>query len=158
MRRLRLWFIALGLATGTTAFAQHNSLTPKANTKALQRIATSAEKDYKANRARALELARARGWVIEKKYKDGSFISLQGLDAKGMPIYYITYNNTSAAATTRTDQLWAGGSLGLSLSGSGNSIANKLAIWDGGGVRTTHQELAGRVIQKDKPSDRKSVV
>lgn len=149
MRRLSLWLVALSIATGTTALAQRGSTPMRANTKALQRIATSAEKDYKTNRAKALELARARGWVIEKSYKDGTHISLQGLDAAGLPIYYITYNNSNSAATTKTDQLWAGGSLGLSLNGSSSSVANKLAIWDGGRVRASHQELKGRITQKD---------
>ncbi|GHA63278.1 hypothetical protein GCM10007389_14680 [Pontibacter akesuensis] len=141
------------MAASTSAVAQRGLTPTRANTKELQRIATSAEKEYRANRAKALELAKARGWVIEKTYKDGTFISLQGIDATGLPIYYITYNNANAAATTQTDQLWAGGSLGLSLSGSGSSVANKLAVWDGGGVRVSHQELAGRVIQKDKPDE-----
>ncbi|CAM3824572.1 S8 family serine peptidase [Pontibacter korlensis] len=152
MRRFSLWLVALSLATGTTALAQR-SLTPtRANTQELQRIATAASKDYEANRAKAVELAKKYGWVIEKEFKDGRVISLQGLDATGLPVYYITYNNSNAAATTKTNQLWSGGSLGLNLSGSGSSIANKLAIWDGGRVRASHQELTGRVTQKDNPS------
>lgn len=150
MNRLSLWLVAISMAaTGTSALAQRGTTPIRANVGALQRIATSAEKDYKAERTLALKLARERGWVIEKTYKDGTHISLQGLDAKGMPIYYITYNNASAAATTRTDQLWAGGSLGLALSGGSSSVAGRLAIWDGGRVRATHQELQGRITQKD---------
>ncbi|MCX2742058.1 S8 family serine peptidase [Pontibacter anaerobius] len=152
MRRLSLWLVALGLATGTTAVAQRGLTPDRTNTQALQRIATAAEKDYQANRAKALALAEKYGWVIEKQYKDGTVISLQGLDATGMPVYYITYNNSNAAATTRTDQLWTGGSLGLDLNGSSSNLANKLAIWDGGRVRASHQELTGRVTQKDNPT------
>ncbi|MCJ8165415.1 S8 family serine peptidase [Pontibacter sp. E15-1] len=149
MRRLSLWLVALGLVSAAPAMAQRTITPIRANTEVLQRIAVSAEKDYKANRARALELARQHGWVITQTMKDGTFISLQGLDAKGLPIYYITYNNSRAAATTHTDQLWAGGALGLSLSGASPAVASKLAMWDGGKVRVTHQELAGRVQQKD---------
>ncbi|WP_299761107.1 S8 family serine peptidase [uncultured Pontibacter sp.] len=152
MKRLSLWLIALGLATGSTALAQRGLTPDRANTQALQRIAIDAKKDHQANRAKALALAAKYGWVIEKEYKDGTFISLQGLDATGMPVYYITYNNSSAAATTRTNQLWSGGALGLNLSGSSSNLTNKLAVWDGGRVLASHQELTGRIIQKDNPT------
>ncbi|WP_266203803.1 S8 family serine peptidase [Pontibacter kalidii] len=152
MRGLSLWLVTLGLFTGTTAFAQRGLTPDRTNTQELQRIASAAEKNYQASRGKALALAEKYGWVIEKQYKDGTVISLQGLDETGMPVYYITYNNTSSASTTRVDQLWAGGSLGLSLSGSSSNLTNKLAIWDGGRVRASHQELTGRVIQKDNPT------
>ncbi|MHA6249477.1 S8 family serine peptidase [Pontibacter sp. CAU 1760] len=153
MRSFSLWLLALWLISAAPALAQR-SITPlRANTQVLQQIAVSAEKDYKANRAKALALAKQYGWVIEQTMEDGTFISLQGVDVKGLPIYYITYNNTRAAATTNTDQLWAGGSLGLSLSGASASVASKLAMWDGGKVRLTHQELRGRVQQVDNASE-----
>ena len=153
MRRLSLWLVAAAMATATTAFAQRGEApNVRSNVKELDRIAVAAEKDYKANRGKALQLAKKHGWVIEKTYSDGTFISLQGLDAKGMPIYYITYNNTRAAASVGTNELWAGGSLGLSLSGASAPVAEKLGVWDGGRVRESHQELTGRVIQKDNPA------
>ncbi|MDX5482262.1 MAG: S8 family serine peptidase [Hymenobacteraceae bacterium] len=155
MTKLGLWLVAVSMATATAAFAQRDAPV-RANVTELQRIATSAEKDYKANRAEALRLAKRYDWIVERTYADGTHISLQGLDSKGMPIYYITYNNTRAAATTKTDQLWAGGSLGLSLGGAGTAVAEKLGMWDGGGIRVTHQELKDRVVQKDKPSETSS--
>ncbi|WP_162055337.1 S8 family serine peptidase [Pontibacter pamirensis] len=153
MRRLSLWLLTLGLAAATPALAQQNVTRIQTNIKALQQIAVAAEKDYKADRTRAVKLAHEKGWVIQKTYKDGTYISLQGLDARGVPIYYITYNNSRAAATTKTDQLWAGGSLGLSLSGASNSVASKLAMWDGGRIRETHQELKKRVQLKDDATE-----
>jgi len=74
------------------------------------------------------------------------------VDDLGFPLYYITNNNTIAAATTRANQLWPGGSSGLNLSGSSANMKNKLGIWDGAAVLGTHVELAGRVTQKDNPS------
>lgn len=148
MKRLSLWLVALSLAALSPALAQQTPITAT-NVQALQKISNAASKDYQAKRALALQLAEERGWVIEKTYKDGTHISLQGIDAKGLPIYYITYNNVRAAATTKTTHLWAGGALGLTLSGSGSTVADKLGIWDGGRVRETHQELRGRVVQKD---------
>jgi hypothetical protein len=53
--------------------------------------------------------------------------------------------NAAAADTTNTDQLWSGGGLGLNLTGAGLTVG----IWDQGGVRTTHNELIGRVTIKD---------
>ncbi|MBB6609827.1 S8 family serine peptidase [Pontibacter sp. Tf4] len=150
MRRWSLWLAVLGLTASTTAFAQRTEL--RANKQELSRFASAVAKDYKASRNKALKLAKKNDWVIEKTFSDGSRISLQGIDAQGMPIYYITYNNTRAAATVGTDQVWAGGSLGLALSGAGAAVTNKLGVWDGGRVRQTHQELKGRVTQKDNPS------
>lgn len=53
--------------------------------------------------------------------------------------------NRNAADTTNADQLWTGGGLGLNLSGAGLTAG----VWDEGAVRTTHQELAGRVTSVD---------
>ncbi|HKQ47971.1 MAG TPA: S8 family serine peptidase [Phycisphaerae bacterium] len=53
--------------------------------------------------------------------------------------------NLSAADTTNANQLWTGGGLGLSLTGAGLTVG----IWDEGQVRSTHQELTGRVTLVD---------
>ena len=150
MRGLSLWLMAAALATTTVGFAQQaGSLPVRANVKELGRIAAAEDKDFRTKRAAAIALAKRNGWEIEKTYPDGTHLSLQRIDALGMPVYYITYN-TAAAITTRTDQLWAGGKLGLNLSGASNSVTDKMGIWDGGLIRESHVELRGRVEQKDK--------
>ncbi|WP_299705758.1 S8 family serine peptidase [uncultured Pontibacter sp.] len=150
MRLLSLWLTATALLTATAGMAQETGiLKGRANVQELGRIAAEEDQNYKAKRATAIALAKKNGWEIEKTYKDGTHISLQGLDATGMPVYYITYNNSYAAATTRTDQLWAGGRLGLNLSGAGDAVSEKLGVWDGGLVRESHIELRGRVEQMD---------
>lgn len=150
MRGLSLWLMAVALLTATAGKAQESGLLQaRANVQELRRIAEAEDKHFRTNRAKAIALAKKYGWEIEKTYRDGTYISLQGLDATGMPVYYITHNNSRAAATTRTDQLWAGGSLGLNLSGESNSVTQKLGIWDGGLVRESHVELRGRVEIKD---------
>jgi subtilisin family serine protease len=53
--------------------------------------------------------------------------------------------NLNAADTTNADQLWPGGGLGLNLSGAGLTAG----VWDAGAVRSTHQELTGRVTVVD---------
>jgi hypothetical protein len=77
---------------------------------------------------------------------------LTGTDVFGLPIYIGTNNNTIAAATTRANQLWPGGSTGLNLSGNSAALKDKLGIWDDGRILSTHVELTGRVTQKDNPS------
>jgi len=47
-------------------------------------------------------------------------------------------NNRDAADTVNAEHLHPGGSLGLELTGAGYTVG----IWDGGWVRTTHQEFA----------------
>lgn len=53
--------------------------------------------------------------------------------------------NLAAADTTNANQLWSGGGLGLTLSGAGLTAG----VWDAGAVRSTHQELTGRVTVVD---------
>ena len=42
--------------------------------------------------------------------------------------------------------MWSGGSLGLMVDGLGY---DKIGVWDGGGIRLTHQEFGGRITQVD---------
>lgn len=82
---------------------------------------------------------------------DSSIIEASRLNDFGVLEYKIT-NNVNAAKTISTNKLYSGGSLGLSLSGSGLILGE----WDGGGVLTTHQEFNNtgtpRVVQMDSPS------
>lgn len=96
------------------------------------------------NKTEAIRLASENGWIIREEMEDGPTIELQGVTPEGLPIYYITFNE-DAASTTSTNQVWTGGSSGLSLDGTGMLVG----IWDGGAVRASHQEYAGRVTQKD---------
>jgi hypothetical protein len=113
----------------------------------LQSFAEEKRTEWQKNKMEAEEFARQRGIPIRQVFSDGTIIEIIKV-VNGIPKYYIT-ENAGAAATTRADQLWPGGSLGLSLTGSGY---NRLGEWDGGGVLTTHQELLGRVTQMDSPS------
>jgi len=109
-------------------------------------------KDLKDNRdnnyAKAKQLAKQKGWFIRKISPNGKVTALIGVDEMGNPKYVTTYNNTIAAATTRANQLWPGGSSGLNLSGSSNSVKGKIAIWDGGYPLSSHVELTGRILLK----------
>jgi len=76
-------------------------------------------------------------------------VQLMRINDRGHPLFY-GVENLDAARTLSTDDVWPGGSGGFSLSGSGTALG-ELAVWDGGGVLTTHQELSGRATQMDSP-------
>ncbi len=96
----------------------------------------------KAEQSGANRLADSLGF-LKRMEREQVLIELAGF-FNGIPRYRTTHNIT-AAATTSTSALWPGGGAGLYLTGSGVT----LGIWDGGPVRTTHQEYGGRAIVKD---------
>lgn len=101
---------------------------------------------FHTNYQRAITLSKTHGWPVAVKTKYGGLALLQGVNKLGYPVYLITYDNVIAAATTQTNTVQPGGSLGLNLSGSSAFLNNKLAIWDGGEVDKGHQEFAGKTI------------
>jgi hypothetical protein len=123
----------------------------KTNLSALREASLRSEEKYQEMSARLTSLARQRGWPVFITLKSGNRAVLYGVNPKGMPLYVAANDNIISAATIGTSQLWPGGATGLSLSGSTAALKGKIAIWDGGRVLGTHQELAGRVLQKDNP-------
>jgi len=104
------------------------------------------------NRENAFALAKEKGWPTAGTDRSGNVFRLQRTDDNGLPVYYTTTNNVIAAGTTRTDKVYAGGGLGLSLNGSTIS-AGKVALWDSDGVLASHVEFAGgRIEIRDKTS------
>ena len=110
------------------------------------KAATTAEL-YNTQMQKAYALAKLNHWDTVMINKGHGISRLVGTDKNNHPIYYTTFDNLIAAATTGASQLWPGGNSGLSLSGSPSYLKNKLGIWDGGGVLGTHKELVGRVTQ-----------
>jgi len=86
---------------------------------------------------------------VQKALNEDPNISLMYVDDRGRPRYYQMLN-LNAAKTLSTNKVWPGGGYGYSLTGS-TTLLGELGIWDGGGVRTTHQELTGRATQMDAP-------
>ena len=111
---------------------------------ALQAFSQEKQLEWQAARAEIEEYARANNIPIQQILLDGTTLEIQRL-VNGIPIFYITHN-ANAAITTRTDELYPGGDAGLSLSGSGY---DKLGIWDADQVRSTHDEMTGRVTYGD---------
>lgn len=127
-------------------FAQNNIL-GYTNVEKLREMALKYHDHFLRQKTEAIQKAQEEGWLIRQELANGHLIELMRLDRNGLPVYYET-ENLNAARTVSTDDVWPGGSAGLSLQGSGRTAGE----WDGGGVRTTHQELIGRVTQKDTPS------
>jgi len=87
----------------------------------------------------------AKDKKISKSYKTSGGVTYNiRYIAINQPIYDKTHN-VGSAKTIGTDKLQIGGSLGLGLTGEGV----KAAIWDGGRVRLSHQELVNRTTQSD---------
>ncbi len=97
------------------------------------------------------EYAAANNLEVRFETADGVLYQLVDV-VEGQPIY-LTTDNLGAAHTTRAVELWEGGNTGLEITGEGY---DKLGEWDGGKVRTTHQEFtnlgASRVTQMDNTS------
>ena len=110
----------------------------------LRDFATRKSQEWRAARLQAEEFARKNNLPIREELPNGVVIELQRIE-NGIPIYYMT-ENADAARTTRAVALYPGAELGLSLTGNG---FNQVGVWDGGAVRTTHQEFGGRVTQED---------
>ena len=137
--------LLLFCAVFKTAMAQRPLVTEAARQR-LNSIAVDAGNKFPVGQQRALSLAPGRGWTVSRQIPNGGIISLQGVDSLGFPVYLVTHNNTTAAATTGTNQVQPSGALGLNLSGSSAFLNNKLAIWDGGRILGSHQEFSGKAI------------
>ncbi len=146
MYRLKMLIVFLGLFS-IKGIAQLTT-----NSELLERAGHGFRLVENSNYAKAMSLAKEKGWQLSIKNKDGKIGRLVGVDFLGFPKYYINQNNIIAAATTRANQLWPGGNSGLGLSGSSPSVKNKMGIWDEGSVLPTHVELIGRITQKDQPA------
>lgn len=94
----------------------------------------------------AILRAEAMGLPVRGTTAEGGYFELQRF-VNGIPLYYKTFNITAAQSTSAAE-CWPGGAGGFSLTGTGV----RLGIWDGGAVRTTHQEFTGRAVQREAQS------
>jgi len=98
-----------------------------------------------SNYKKSLRIAAERGLKIKEDLGNGRTLSLQQINEIGEPLYIINHSNAQAAVTTKTNQLYSGGSIGVSLSGKSDTMSGRLAVWDGGNALATHQEFGGRI-------------
>ena len=137
--KLPFYILLLSILFCKGAFAQTS------NSKILKHISDIEKEKNTVNVSLAYKKAKQYGWpTIMNDRETGRVSVLKGLDCFGFPVYVSTFGNTSAS-TISTDKAWQQ----YSLSGSSANLLGKLAIWDGGTVRKTHVELAGRILQKD---------
>jgi len=146
MRKLySLLFTGLLLLLADTAFCQQQ-LVPADKKKELDALSAKAGSDFIRNQQQAVSFAKSHNWVISRKNKKGGILVLQGINKRGFPVYFTTDDNIISAATTGTNTVQPGGSLGLNLSGSSTFLNNRIAVWDGGAVYRFHQEFSGKAI------------
>ncbi|NNU33783.1 hypothetical protein HK413_05845 [Mucilaginibacter sp. S1162] len=119
-------------------------LVTDAKKKALNNISSVADTSYQKSHQRAFSQAFSRGWITNRRTRNGGVVALQGLNNLGFPKYLTTHGNTPSQATTGTNQVQPGGTTGLSLTGSSTFLNNKLAMWDGGWVYKAHQNLPAK--------------
>lgn len=105
----------------------------------LQALVDSRKAAEESQRAATVARAAELGLPLRVESPDGTILELARFSPEGRPLYRIT-DNLNAARTVSTDDVWLGGSAGLSLNGAGQN----LAIWDGGSIRIAHQDLTGR--------------
>ena len=129
MRKL-LGILVLSL-TASSLFAQIET-----NRSALEQFAKEQDAAWKQATERVEKYIRDNGVARRVELKNGAIREIVDVQ-DGLPVYFAT-DNANAAITTRADQLWPGGSLGIEITGSG---FNQVGMWDGGSVRTTHQEF-----------------
>jgi hypothetical protein len=94
-------------------------------------------------------LAIRNNWQKIIYGKNGGVAVLTGISETGIPEYTSTESNLFAAHTTGASQLWNNTALGINVTGSSSFLTDKLAIWDGGPLLTTHNEFSSRVVLRD---------
>jgi Subtilase family/FlgD Ig-like domain len=124
------------------------------NVPALEHLAERLEADLQARRTplyEALLHATDPGAAALNANPD---VQLAFIGPRNRP-FYLAVDNEDAAATVSTDKVWPGGGFGFSLEGAHTTLGH-LGIWDGGAVRTSHQEFGGRAVQGDSPGSTSS--
>jgi len=106
----------------------------------LNQLQEQFEAKYKAKKKEAVKYALRNNIDIVIEKEDGGGQVLQEVLEDGTLIYVET-KNAGSAQTSSTNELYSGGSLGLDLDGSGITAG----VWDFDIIRTTHQELTGRI-------------
>lgn len=153
MKKTTTSALILGLSllfslVGSSAFAQDakqiKQITKDYDLQKLAALQKELAATARMEKAKAIAAAKQNGWPVFRKNNHGTFDELMSLSEDGKPIYY-SLDNVNAAKSTRANHLHTGGTLGLNLNGQGMFAG----VWDGGAVRTTHQEFGGRMTVGD---------
>ena len=131
----------LCLSCETVAQSDIALATRKAELKALSE---NLKKRDENSRREAQDFAGRLGIPVRRELPNGKVLELQRIAPGIGPVFYIT-NNTDAADTVSTDEVWPGGSAGLNLDGGGMTVGE----WDGGAIYAEHPDFTGRLTQVD---------
>ncbi|RXK48158.1 S8/S53 family peptidase [Aquirufa rosea] len=145
----RFWILVAFYVLNAQTIWGQGELYPQERRKAILNFAQqfSAQKD--SLYLKVQQLANQKGIATSAKIGKKT-IYLQSINPNGRPIYKGIFSNKVASIATKTNQFYSGGSLGLNLTGKSDSLYGKLAIWDEQTVRSTHQELTGRVLPQER--------
>ncbi|KAA9353879.1 S8 family serine peptidase [Larkinella humicola] len=142
-----LWIgLLVGMALGANA---QKPLYNRQQRSFLNQLSQGLQQNRRPAYLRAVEIAQKQKIPLRQERSDGTILLLHGVDEHHNLLFKATTSATRAGNTTRTSSLYTGGSLGLNLSGNSAAVRDKLGIWDGGKVRSTHAELTGRITQVD---------
>ena len=136
--------IVLGIFFSASAAAAPSEVAIATRTAKLQALSEKLKKRDKKDRQQVQAWANRAGIPARRELPNGKVLELRRLKSGGRPEFYVTYN-VDAADTVSTDELWPGGTAGLSLDGSGMTVGE----WDAGAVLADHPDLYGRVTQVD---------
>lgn len=138
MKKIILFFLFPVVIYGQSV-SERQKIVSTYNQAEIARAKNEAEEYYRIQQKRIEEYKKQHPFV-ESETK-----SLQRIEDDGTPIFYTIFN-AGSSATICTNKMYPGGSLGLSVSGSG-MVGGE---WDGGKVRDTHQEFGGgKIILSD---------
>ncbi len=127
--------VLLGFAVTAQTEAEIKKITETYNIENINNLKAELHNNYLEREARIENYLKANT-NLSRKYKNkGKTYDIYDI-IDGKPIYRTTHNANSAIAT-KTDRLYPGGSLGLSLEGENMNIG----VWDEESVRGTHQEF-----------------
>lgn len=148
MRFNFLRYVLLLMLTSTAGIQAQHAIYGVENKKRIQEFADDFSREQSLIYSKSLALAKQKGIKLIDQIGD-KIITLQQINSIGEALYIGVESNRRSAQITRTDQLYANGSLGVALNGKSDTLAGKLGIWDGGGVLSTHQEFVGRIKQQE---------
>lgn len=97
----------------------------------------------------AQQWASQQSLTLRQQLENGRVIQVVGW-LENRPVFYST-NNVDAAVTTGTSTVWPTAGGAFSLDGA-SLFSGSLAMWDAGGILTTHQEFGTRASQIDVPA------
>jgi hypothetical protein len=136
--------IALGIFCAQSKAAAQSEVALATRTAKLQALSEKLKKRDKIDQQQVQEWARRTGIPLRRELPNGKVLQLQRFVPGARPVFYVTYN-VDAADTVSTNEVWPGGSAGLSLDGSGMTVGE----WDAGAILADHPDLYGRVTQVD---------